>query len=408
MAFPAEGEVNYKTKLEAHLDATYAKVAAQNTFTTDQTLGNASGDIVLSNQQTTPNLRCLQVLPVNQAQGTGLVLISGNTAPTTGVKTQILLYGANDAGNVNYDRFGITAYGPGDLIIDSTYGGTGAPRNVTFQMGGSAAAASTTIASASNGQVLPQATINVASTTGFLSAGTLQIGADQVTYTGKTATAFTGCSGGTGTLSTGQTVYGLIHGQNAMTIYADASVDLNGGSKVIDGKTFGATRTRIADPMETGATALTIDTRTSSGTNNAADSSAIFLARGGVSKWAFGLNYAGSNVDSLDWYNRTNSASRMRLLETGELLVSGNAPLNYGGVLQLVNTGASGHAWRIGEFNGAGILAFRDTTTGNFPLQLGSAGGAGFWGHTPPAAQPAAPATLADVIAIIRGCGLSA
>ncbi len=34
--------------------------------------------------------------------------------------------------------------------------------------------------------------------------------------------------------------------------------------------------------------------------------------------------------------------------------------------------------------------------------------GVGAWGHAPPAAQPAAPVTLADVIAIIRGCGLSA
>jgi hypothetical protein len=34
--------------------------------------------------------------------------------------------------------------------------------------------------------------------------------------------------------------------------------------------------------------------------------------------------------------------------------------------------------------------------------------GAGFWNHAAPGSQPAAPVTLADVIAIIRGCGLSA
>ena len=36
------------------------------------------------------------------------------------------------------------------------------------------------------------------------------------------------------------------------------------------------------------------------------------------------------------------------------------------------------------------------------------AGGIGVWGHAAPGAQPAIPVTLADVIAIIRGCGLSA
>lgn len=34
--------------------------------------------------------------------------------------------------------------------------------------------------------------------------------------------------------------------------------------------------------------------------------------------------------------------------------------------------------------------------------------GAGFFGHAAPAAQPATPVTLADVIAILRGCGLAA
>lgn len=69
----------------------------------------------------------------------------------------------------------------------------------------------TQIASGSNGAVLPQATINVVSTTGFDPGGradlpTLSVQTSQntwttVTYTGTTATTFTGCAGGTGTLS---------------------------------------------------------------------------------------------------------------------------------------------------------------------------------------------------------------
>jgi hypothetical protein len=70
----------------------------------------------------------------------------------------------------------------------------------------------TTIAAGSNGAVLPQATINVASTTGFPASGTIftSTGAGTpITYTGVTATTFTGCTGGTATLLTGQTVFGV-------------------------------------------------------------------------------------------------------------------------------------------------------------------------------------------------------
>lgn len=68
----------------------------------------------------------------------------------------------------------------------------------------------TTIAAPSNGATLPQATLNVASTTGFPSAGTVKVftttGMTLVGYTGLTATTFTGCTGGAGTLATGQSV----------------------------------------------------------------------------------------------------------------------------------------------------------------------------------------------------------
>lgn len=65
----------------------------------------------------------------------------------------------------------------------------------------------TTIAAGSNGASLPQATINVASTSGFNTSGkiyvTTSLGTHAVTYTGVTATSFTGCSGGLGVMSTG-------------------------------------------------------------------------------------------------------------------------------------------------------------------------------------------------------------
>lgn len=75
--------------------------------------------------------------------------------------------------------------------------------------------ASTTIASGSNGASLPQATINVANTSGFAAYlgnyviyVTTGAGQQTVTCTGTTGTTFTGCSGGSGSMSTGGSVLG--------------------------------------------------------------------------------------------------------------------------------------------------------------------------------------------------------
>jgi hypothetical protein len=69
------------------------------------------------------------------------------------------------------------------------------------------AKAATVISAASNGATLPTGTINVVTTAGFDSSGTIKVvssnGTQTITYTNITGTSFTGCSGGTGTLSTG-------------------------------------------------------------------------------------------------------------------------------------------------------------------------------------------------------------
>lgn len=70
---------------------------------------------------------------------------------------------------------------------------------------------STTIASGSNTQTLPQSTINVASTTTFPSSGTIFVNTDAgiqtVAYSGTSGgNQFTGCTGGTGVMSTGGAV----------------------------------------------------------------------------------------------------------------------------------------------------------------------------------------------------------
>jgi hypothetical protein len=69
---------------------------------------------------------------------------------------------------------------------------------------------STTIAIGSNGVSLPTGTINVASTTGFTYAGSITVqssnGPQTIVYSSSNGTQFLGCTGGTGTLSTGGTV----------------------------------------------------------------------------------------------------------------------------------------------------------------------------------------------------------
>ena len=65
---------------------------------------------------------------------------------------------------------------------------------------------------------LPVTTISVASTTGFPTSGTITLGGQTVTYTGVTATSFTGCTGGSGTIASGTTVLGGQTGEQIKTV----------------------------------------------------------------------------------------------------------------------------------------------------------------------------------------------
>lgn len=77
-------------------------------------------------------------------------------------------------------------------------------------VGNTVTTVNTTIAAASGGLSLPQTTINVASTAGFTAPGFVNIttnaGSQTVYYTGIAGNSFTGCQGGTGTMTTGQYV----------------------------------------------------------------------------------------------------------------------------------------------------------------------------------------------------------
>jgi len=139
------------------------------------------------------------------------------TTGTTGVtaRYQFDLLAHKESNAVTIDR--VNTY----LVSDN---GTGWVGNL---WSGIFSAASTTIAVGSNGASLPQSTINVASTSGFPTSGTIYVlsstGYQAVNYTNTTLTSFTGCSiiyspqfgGSLGTLSTGNAVYTLTGGSGS-------------------------------------------------------------------------------------------------------------------------------------------------------------------------------------------------
>lgn len=125
--------------------------------------------------------------------------VTGTTALALGNYTgvaagTVLALGVNDLGSTSLggDAGGITLF----KLVDSVF--------------------TTTVAAGSNGDVLPQSTIDVVSTTGAPSAGVISFelsgGTAYVSYTGKTATSFTGCTllRGSGTLATGDAVKAVV------------------------------------------------------------------------------------------------------------------------------------------------------------------------------------------------------
>ena len=162
---------------------------------------------------------------------TGKVL--DNTGPHPGFRPQ----GYTGPGTANNLRMPAVY---GRVVVTADLPLTEASFRSTFQaaapgIGGGArvyqyyASAATTVAAGSNAAVLPQGVINVASTAAFPATGTLAVqsttGYQTVTYTGKTATSFTGCAGGTGTLATGGRVAALV--PTAAKTMANVLADLN-------------------------------------------------------------------------------------------------------------------------------------------------------------------------------------
>ena len=163
--------------------------------------------------------------PMGSLPTASITVLSVTGFPTTGT-----LYISTANNGVQ-----IVTYTGLNIITPTFTGCSGGSGNLT--VGGFiwAGPTTTTITSGSNGQVLPQATINVTSTTGYPSSGEIlvetDVGKQLVTYTGITGTTFTGCSGGTlGVMSTGNDVVNVTPTlQDILTIV----MTTNGGSLII-------------------------------------------------------------------------------------------------------------------------------------------------------------------------------
>jgi hypothetical protein len=150
-----------------------------------------------------------------------MLLQPGVRAPNSTVGGAVAAGGVGTAGDHQFvvvNRIGLGYSLPSALVAPLTFGAGNNQANLVVPVSSSPlvtardiyaskANTGTTIAALSNGQVLPQGTINVGSTTGFAAAGTILVttsdGLQLVTYTGVTATSFTGCTGGSGTMVTG-------------------------------------------------------------------------------------------------------------------------------------------------------------------------------------------------------------
>jgi hypothetical protein len=148
----------------------------------------------------------IDTLYVSNSGAGSVVAIPHAIAQTPGTMTMYIAAGSGAPGHTLNFPSGLAWAPNGNLEVVDLGATTLQGQVLTFGTPG--APASTTITAGSNGQALPQGTIDVGSTAGFPNSGSLFINAinTTVSYTGKTATSFTGVTGGSGTLATGETV----------------------------------------------------------------------------------------------------------------------------------------------------------------------------------------------------------
>lgn len=166
----------------------------------DDRVAGAPASVVLCNVQ--PNTQAF----VNVLDGSGnpTVVISSRAWGSIGNQTRVTVGLSGGVYTVTITRNGVTEtytnIEPIDLFTLQYIGGD-------FATVSSGVKPQTTV---NSGATLPQTTITVVSTAAFPIRGNVLIESDEgwqtITYTGKTSTTFTGCSGGTGDISVGGVV----------------------------------------------------------------------------------------------------------------------------------------------------------------------------------------------------------
>ena len=111
-----------------------------------------------------------------------------------------------------------------------------------------------------------------------------------------------------------------VAGVTAMTLYADASVDIHSSSYTANGKTWGATYARFVDTGDSGTTKVILDTRSTTPASNTADACFHEYRRGGTAKWSIGLNVTATAVDSLDFYSSGGRFVRFLDINSGPVI----------------------------------------------------------------------------------------
>lgn len=177
-----------------------------------------------NNRQVTTASYVSQVLDVNPATptqgGTGIETYTlGDTLYASATNTLAKL-----AGNTATTQKFLTQTGTGSASAAPIWKVL-SPSDINTQYGAFYFDYSTTVSSTVG---LNDTTINVVSTTGFSTAGSLIIGAEIVTYTGKTATSFTGCTrGAAGSSNKSHAVGAAVNGAQSAAANTSTLLQLN-------------------------------------------------------------------------------------------------------------------------------------------------------------------------------------
>lgn len=183
-------------------------------------VASAAGSTTVSAASNSQNLAAQTTINVASTTGFGAAPQTALVATTAGL--QSVTYTAKTATSLTIPlNSGTGTLSTGCPVTQpttsETRGGTSYSLKAEYEWTTvqNAGVGATTIAAASNGQTLPQATINVASTSTFTTASptnpqtmvvATNAGPQTVTYTGLTSTSFTGVTGGTGKMTQGGSV----------------------------------------------------------------------------------------------------------------------------------------------------------------------------------------------------------